>query len=65
MTPHAQAYLVTSFFPVHAKKSNTFVVPPILRREVLETMPVTGEHVLVYVTSPSPALGGIAEAGAL
>src|SRR5579864_1518519 len=30
MTPHAQAYLVTSFFPVHAKKSNTFVVPLIL-----------------------------------
>ena len=53
MTPHAQAYLVTSFFPVHAKKDNTFVVPPILRQEVLDTKPTTGEHVLVYVTSPS------------
>jgi uncharacterized protein (TIGR00661 family) len=56
MTPHAQAYLVTSFFPVHAKKSNTFVVPPILRQEILDTRPVSGEHVLVYVTSPSPDL---------
>jgi uncharacterized protein (TIGR00661 family) len=59
MTPHAQAYLVTSFFPVRAKKSNTFVVPPILRREVLETKPVTGEHVLIYVTSPSPDLAAL------
>jgi len=56
MTPHAQAYLVTSFFPVHAKKSNTFVAPPILRQEILDTRPVTGEYVLVYVTSPSPDL---------
>jgi uncharacterized protein (TIGR00661 family) len=56
MTPHAQAYLVTSFFPARIKRRNTFVFPPILRSEVLATKPVSGEHVLVYVTSPSPDL---------
>src|SRR6266849_2034958 len=53
MTPHAQAYLVTSFFPVRARKRNTFVVPPILRQEILDTKPTAGDHLLVYVTSPS------------
>ncbi len=56
MTPHAQAYFVTSFFPARATKKSTFLVPPILRREVLETKPSSGNHVLVYVTSPSPEL---------
>jgi uncharacterized protein (TIGR00661 family) len=59
MTPHAQAYLVTSFFSVNAKKDNTFVVPPILRQEVLDTRPTAGEHVLVYVTSPSRDLANL------
>jgi uncharacterized protein (TIGR00661 family) len=59
MTPHAQAYLVTSFFPVRSKKSNTFVVPPILRQEILDTKPTVGDHVLVYVTSPSPDLADL------
>jgi uncharacterized protein (TIGR00661 family) len=56
MTPRADAYLVLSFFPVQARTQNTFVYPPILRKEVLETTPGDGEHVLVYVTSPSANL---------
>lgn len=56
MTPHAQAYLVTSFFPVKPTRRNTFVVPPILRSVVLETKATSGDHVLVYVTSPSKDL---------
>lgn len=56
MTPHAQAYLVTSFFDAHPRKRNTFVFPPILRREVLDVRPSAGDHVLVYVTSPAPEL---------
>lgn len=56
MTPHAQAYLVTSFFAAQPRKRNTFVFPPILRREVLEVRPSLGDHVLVYVTSPAPEL---------
>jgi uncharacterized protein (TIGR00661 family) len=56
MTPHADAYLVISFFTAPVKKRNTFLFPPILRQEILEATPTEGEHVLVYVTSPAPAL---------
>ena len=56
MTPHAQAYLVTSFFPARVRRRNTFLFPPILRSEVLAAKPTSGDHVLVYVTSPSPEL---------
>lgn len=56
MTPRAQAYLVTSFFPARARRRNTFVFPPIVRNEVMAVKPYSGEHVLVYVTSPSPDL---------
>ncbi|HLW54956.1 MAG TPA: glycosyltransferase family protein [Candidatus Angelobacter sp.] len=56
MTPHAQAYLVTSFFPARVRRRNTFLFPPILRSEVLAARSTLGEHLLVYVTSPSPEL---------
>lgn len=56
MTPHAQAYLVTSFFPARVKRRSTFLFPPILRSEVLATKPYPSDQVLVYVTSPSPDL---------
>jgi uncharacterized protein (TIGR00661 family) len=53
MTPRADAYLVTSFFDAPVKKAGTFMFPPIVRQEVLNCPPASGEHVLVYVTSPS------------
>lgn len=56
MTPHARVYLVTSFFQAPTRRKNTFLFPPILRSEVLAAKPTSGEHVLVYVTSPSPDL---------
>jgi uncharacterized protein (TIGR00661 family) len=56
MTPHADAYLVISFFSAPVKKRNTFLFPPLLRQEILEATPTQGEHVLVYVTSPAPSL---------
>jgi uncharacterized protein (TIGR00661 family) len=56
MTPHAQAYLVISFFSAPVRKRNTFLFPPLLREEILAATPTQGEHVLVYVTSPAPAL---------
>jgi uncharacterized protein (TIGR00661 family) len=56
MTPHAQVYFVTSFFPVRVKRRNTLLFPPIVRSEVLATKPTQGDRVLVYVTSPSPDL---------
>jgi uncharacterized protein (TIGR00661 family) len=62
MTPHADAYLVLSFFPVPVKSRNarnTFLFPPILRQEVLATQPRTGDYALVYVTSPAKDLAAL------
>lgn len=56
MTPHANAYLVISFFMAPVRKRNTFLFPPLLRQEILDATPTEGDHVLVYVTSPAPAL---------
>ena len=56
MTPRARAYLVISFFTAPIRKRNTFLFPPLLRQEILTATPTEGDHVLVYVTSPAPAL---------
>jgi uncharacterized protein (TIGR00661 family) len=56
MTPRASAYLVISFFSAPIRKRNTFFFPPLLRQEILDAAPSDGDHVLVYVTSPAPAL---------
>ena len=56
MTPGADAYLAISIFDAPVNQKNTLVFPPIVRREVLESRPSQGEHVLVYVTSPSQDL---------
>jgi uncharacterized protein (TIGR00661 family) len=56
MTPRADSYLLISFFPSRLKKKNTFLFPPILRKEVLEARTTPGESVLVYVTAPAPDL---------
>jgi len=57
MTPRANAYLVISFFSAPIRKRNTFLFPPLLRQDILDAKTTQGEHVLVYVTSPAPALG--------
>jgi uncharacterized protein (TIGR00661 family) len=59
MTPGADAYLVISFFEAPVADKRTFLFPPILRREILDARPSAGEHVLVYVTSPSPELAAM------
>jgi uncharacterized protein (TIGR00661 family) len=59
MTPGAGNYVVTSFFKAEVKKKNTFIVPPILRKKIVEAKPTRGEHILVYVTSPAPALAEV------
>src|ERR1700720_1439163 len=56
MSPHADAYLVISFFTAPVKKQNTFLFPPLLREEILKVVVTEGEHILVYVTSPAPLL---------
>jgi uncharacterized protein (TIGR00661 family) len=59
MTPHADAYLVISFFTAPVKERNTFLFPPLLRQEILNATPTQGGHVLAYVTSPAPALAAL------
>ncbi len=59
MTPHANAYLVISFFTAPIRKRNTFLFPPLLRQQILQAKPTERDHVLVYVTSPAPALAGL------
>lgn len=56
MTPGARAYLVISFFSVPVRRKDTFLFHPIVRQEVLSTVPQEGNEVLVYVTSPAPEL---------
>jgi uncharacterized protein (TIGR00661 family) len=56
MTPSADAYFVTSFFSARPKNKRTFFFPPILRRAVLESAPVDGDAVVVYITSPADEL---------
>jgi uncharacterized protein (TIGR00661 family) len=59
MTPHADAYLVISFFTAPVKNQNTFLFPPLLREEILRTVPTEEEHILVYVTSPAPSIAKV------
>ena len=56
MVPHASAYLATSFFEAQVTRPKTFLFPPILRECILQAKPREGEYILVYVTSPAPAL---------
>jgi uncharacterized protein (TIGR00661 family) len=59
MTPKADAYFVTSFFFPESKNKRTTFFPPIPRQEVLQSVAVEGEAVLVYVTSPAVELPDI------
>jgi len=59
MVPRADVYLVTSFFNARVKRRNTFLFPPILRESILQAKPKPGDQVLVYVTSPAPALAKV------
>jgi uncharacterized protein (TIGR00661 family) len=47
-------YLVTTFFyPEIKNEEKTELFPPVLRNEILNLKPVSGEHILVYQTSNS------------
>jgi len=50
IVPRSQRSIVTSFLPGKPRNERTFVVPPILRPEILAARPTQGEHVLVYCT---------------
>ena len=44
------------------KKRNTFLFPPLLRQEILDASPTQGDAILVYVSSPAPALAKVLSA---
>ena len=56
MTPYASHYLVTSFFDAPGRRSNSELVPPILRQQILDAVPTSEGSILVYVTTPAPQL---------
>ncbi|MBI5531418.1 MAG: teichoic acid biosynthesis protein [Deltaproteobacteria bacterium] len=54
--PGCDQYIITSFFFPKVRDKfahNTTLVPPILRKPILEVKPTRGDHVLVYQTSAS------------
>lgn len=49
--PGCNHYLITTFFYPELRKEHTTLVPPLLRREVLQAKPSRGDHLLVYQTA--------------
>jgi uncharacterized protein (TIGR00661 family) len=59
MTPYATHYLVSSFFAAPGRRTNSELIPPILRQQIQDAHPSSEGPVLVYVTSPAPALAKV------
>ena len=58
MVPSAQYWFITTFDPAPKRRSAVpagpcMMVPPLLRKSILQTKPSRGEHILVYQTSDS------------
>jgi uncharacterized protein (TIGR00661 family) len=51
--PLCSHYYITTFFYPEVRKPDTTLVPPVLRKEILNAPRSEGEHVLVYQTSES------------
>lgn len=52
-TPNADHYLITTCFYPPVRKERTTLVPPVLRQNIFDAVPTTGEHLLVYQNSES------------
>jgi len=48
--PFCDRYLITTFFRPPVRKEKTALYPPILRQEILDAKPTSGDHLLVYQT---------------
>ena len=46
----ATSYIIINFFKAPAKVPSAVTAPPVLRPEVAELKPKTGEHIVIYVT---------------
>lgn len=51
--PQANKYLISAFFNPLPLKSNTLIIPPIIRQEIVNTTRERGNHFLVYQNSLS------------
>lgn len=51
--PGCLHYYITTFFYPEVSKDRTTLVPPVLRKNVLNAQRSKGEHILVYLTSDS------------
>lgn len=49
--PKAHYYFITSFFDAIIRKKNTIIVPPIVRKSIVDAKSQTGNHILMYQTS--------------
>jgi uncharacterized protein (TIGR00661 family) len=49
--PHADHYLITTFYYPPIRKKRTSLYPSILRPEIVSAKPAPGEHLLVYQTA--------------
>ena len=52
-TPGSGHYYIPTFFHPEIRKRRTTLVPPVLRREILNAETSQGEHILIYQTSTS------------
>jgi uncharacterized protein (TIGR00661 family) len=51
MIPRPCVSLITTFYQGRVRNERSFLFPPILRREVLDAIPRSDEHILVYLTA--------------
>lgn len=49
--PRADHYFITSFFEAMIRKENTTIVPPIVRKSIIEAKVKNGNHIVMYQTS--------------
>ncbi len=61
--PHADHYLITTFFRPPVRKKRTTLIPSILRGEILAARPEPGEHLLVYGRISETAIGALEGSG--
>jgi uncharacterized protein (TIGR00661 family) len=63
MVPNAVNYLVTTFFYPKLAKGQTTLVPPILRKAIIDAEPETGEHLVIYSSGEENALAALRASG--
>lgn len=56
ISPKADYYLITSFFKAKIKKKNSFIFPPILRKEFFNIKPKIKNHILVYLRTEDESI---------